>query len=398
MSDFDQVRELDSQYHFQMYGRYPIALTRGKGTRVWDSVGKEYLDMLAGIAVNSLGHCHPRVVEAIQIQAGKLIHCTNLYHTEVQAKLARLLVDLSDLDRVFFCNSGTEAIEGAIKLARKWGSQNDRGGEIISMEGSFHGRTLGALSATGQAALKKGLDPLPHGFTSVPFNDLGALRDAVGDQTIAILLEPIQGEGGVIPADPEYLKSVKRLCDEKKILLIFDEIQTGLCRTGSFFAYQNYGVVPDIMALAKALGGGFPIGALLAKEEISKAFAPGDHGTTFGGNPIACAAAYAAVTTMVEENLADRSHEMGDYLRRAIRERLDGHASVREIRGKGLMVGVVLDREGKDVVMAMMHKGLLGNCTAGKVIRFVPPLNISKTDLDSAVAIFAEALEEVCSR
>ena len=370
-------------------------MVRGKGSRVEDSKGNTYIDMLAGIAVNSLGHCHPEVVAAVREQVGKLMHCTNIYYNEPQAKLAKLLVDASDLDRVFFCNSGTEAVEGAIKLARKWASKNGRGGKIISMDGSFHGRTLGALMATGQKKYRNGLDPLLTGFEIIPFNDIEAVERAVDDETCAIILEPVQGEGGIRIATKEYMTALRKICDERDILLIFDEIQCGLGRTGYLFAYQACDVIPDIITLAKALGGGFPIGALLAKEDFSSAFEPGDHGTTFGGNPLATAAAYASLSTIIHENLSERSREMGEYLMHILNEKTKEIKAVSEIRGRGLMVGVELDGGGKDVVNAMLEKGVLGNCTADKVIRFVPPLNIPKKYLDRAIEVFIESLKEV---
>jgi predicted acetylornithine/succinylornithine family transaminase len=337
------------------------------------------------------------VVNAIKEQADKLMHCTNLYYTTPQAKLANLLIDHSDMDRVLFCNSGTEAVEGAMKLARKWASKNDRGGEIISMDGSFHGRSLAALTATGQDKYKQGFDPLPEGFKIVPFNDLAAVEQAINDNTCAVMVEPVQGEGGIRVADNEYLKSIRKLCDDHGILLIFDEIQCGLGRTGYLFAYQGYDVIPDIITIAKALGGGFPIGALMAKEEIASAFDFGDHGTTFGGNPLASAAAYAAVSTLINEALPKRSYEMGKYLMETLKNRTKDIDAIKEVRGRGLMIGVVLDRECKDVVKAMLEKGVLCNCTAKNVVRFVPPLNIPKDDLNKAVDVFIQSLNEVCT-
>ncbi len=394
MSTLEEIQKLDEACHFQVYKRYPILLERGEGARVWDSTGKEYIDMLAGIAVNALGHAHPAVLKALTDQAGRLMHCSNLYYTEPQARLARLLVEQSGLDRVFFCNSGTEAIEGAIKLARKWATRKGRGGTIVSMEGSFHGRSLAALTATGQPKYKEGLEPLPGGFTIVPFNDLQAVDKVLDDTVCAVLVEPVQGEGGIRPADPAYLEGLRKLCDERGALLIFDEIQCGIGRTGTTFAYQGYGVVPDVVTIAKALGAGFPIGAFLAKQSVAECFKPGDHGTTFGGNPLACAVAFAALSTIVNEKLPERSRDLGGYLMESLRKKTAGIDAVKEVRGRGLMVGVVLDRSGKEVVNAMMERGVLSNCTADTVIRLVPPLVISRADLDAAVDVLVGVLEE----
>ncbi len=395
--DFKEVKEIDSKYHFEIYGRMPILLKKGKGSRVWDSEGKEYVDVLGGIAVNSLGHCHPNVVKAIKKQAEKIIHCTNIYYIEPQAKLEKLLLDNCDMDKALFVNSGTEAVESAMKLARKWAGKNKKGGKIITMEGSFHGRSLACVTATGQKKYSKGFDPLPEGFEIVPFNDLDAVENAIDDETCAIMVEPVQGEGGIVPADKEYLKGLRKLCDKYDLLLIFDEIQCGMGRTGNLFAYQGFDVIPDMITIAKALGGGFPIGALLAKKEIASAFDSGDHGTTFGGNPLATAAAYASVSTLIDENLPKRAEEMGNYLMKRLNEEKKKNKHILEVRGKGLMVGIVLDKEGKDIVPAMMKKGVLSNCTAKNVIRFVPPLIISKKDLDTAVDALIDSINEVFS-
>jgi len=395
--DLESVIEIDSRCHFQIYRRTPLLLVEGKGSRVWDSDGNEYIDVLGGIAVNSLGHCHPRVVEAVKEQVERLMHCTNIYYIEPQAKLEKLLIDNCDMDRALFVNSGTEAVESAMKLARKWAGKNGKGGGIITMSGSFHGRSLACVTATGQKKYSVGFDPLPGGFHIVPFNDLAAVEGAVNDRVCAVMVEPVQGEGGIVPADPGFLKGLRELCDRENILLIFDEIQCGMGRTGSLFAYQGYGVVPDIITIAKALGGGFPVGALLAKEEVASSFDPGDHGTTFGGNPLATAAAYASVSTLIEEELPKKALEIGAYLMEKIRKRARDSHHVVEVRGRGLMVGVVLDRSGKDVVPAMMKRGVLANCTADRVIRFVPPLNISRKDLDTAVEALFRSIEEVFS-
>jgi acetylornithine/N-succinyldiaminopimelate aminotransferase len=392
---FEEIKNLDEKNHFQIYNRIPILLLEGNGSRIRDSKGIEYIDMLGGIAVNSLGHCHPAVVNAITDQAKKMIHCSNLYYIEPQAKLANLLIQQSDLDRVLFCNSGSEAVESAIKLARRWGKNNKSGGEIITMEGSFHGRTLAAVTATGQEKYKKDFDPLPTGFKIVPFNDLDAIKEQINDRTCAVMLEPVQGEGGIRLAKSEYLKKLRQLCNDENILLIFDEVQCGMGRTGYLFAYQGYDVVPDIITIAKALGGGFPIGALLAKDEVAKHFSYGDHGTTFGGNPLATAASFATVSTIINDELSKRSLELGEYLMSKLKEKTKDIKVVEEVRGRGLMVGVVLSKNCKDVVKTMLKKGVLSNCTADKVIRFVPPLTVPKEDLDKAVHFFVQSLIEV---
>lgn len=395
--EFKEAEQLDSKYHFNIYGRLPILLKKGKGSRVWDSEDKEYIDVLAGIAVNSLGHCHPNVVNAIKKQAETLIHCTNIYYIEPQVKLEKLLLDNCDMHKALFVNSGTEAVESAIKLARKWGSKHGKGGGILTMEGSFHGRSLACVTATGQKKYRVGFDPLPQGFKIVPFNDLQAVKDAIDDSICAIMVEPVQGEGGIVPAEKAYLEGLRNLCDEHNILLIFDEIQCGMGRTGHLFAYKGFDVIPDMITIAKALGGGFPIGALLAKQEVASAFEKGDHGTTFGGNPLATAAAYASVSTVIDEQLPKKAQQTGKYLMNLLEKKKQTTKYIQEIRGKGLMIGIVLDRKGKDIVPAMMKQGVLANCTAENVIRFVPPLNISKKDLDTAVNILLDSLNEVFS-
>lgn len=394
MYDLKTIKELDDRYHFGTYNRIPVLFTEGRGCRIWDSEGKEYLDMLGGIAVNALGHCHPRVVGAVRDQAAKLMHCSNLYYIGPQALLAQAIVENSDMDRIFFGNSGTEAVEGAMKLARKWASEKGKGGKIITMDGSFHGRSLAAITATGQKKYRKGFDPLPGGFDTVPFNDLEAVRKKIDKDTCAVMIEPVQGEGGIHVASKEYLQGLRDLCDKKEALLIFDEIQCGMGRTGSFFAYQSYEVVPDVITIAKAMGGGFPIGAFLAREEIAKVFKPGDHGSTFGGNPMATAAALATVSSILEEGLPERAREMGYFMTGLIGERTQNIGLVREIRGRGLMIGVELKDKGKDVVNRMFEKGVLANCTAGNVVRFLPPLNIPEEDLRHGVDIFVESLKE----
>ena len=386
------------KYLMNIFGRLPMAMVKGQGCRVWDADGKEYLDFVAGIAVNSVGHCNPRVVDAICTQANKLIHCSNLYWIEPQIELAKLLVENSDLDKAFFCNSGSEANEGAIKLARKAAKENhpnEQKYEIITMLKSFHGRTMATITATGQAKVQKGFEPLLPGFKYVDYNDIDALKAAVTDATCAVMLEPVQGEGGVIPADDEYLRQVRALCDEKGLLLIFDEVQVGMGRTGKLFAYQNSGVVPDILTLAKALGGGAPIGAVMAKDEVAAHFKPGDHGTTFGGNPLVTAAGVAAVTELIEKKLPENACKIGKYMEQKFAELKEKYDFVEDTRGKGLILGLKLSVPGSGIVKSCLEKGLLINCTAGDVLRFVPPLNITEKDVDDCIEILTRALDEV---
>lgn len=388
------AQELAKKYHVDLYGRYPITLTQGRGARVWDAEGREYLDALAGIAVNSVGHCHPRVVEAIREQAGKLMHVSNFYYNEPQSRLARELVEISGLDKAFFCNSGAEAVEGAVKLARKYASLRDKGGPIISMKNCFHGRTLGAISM-GKKKYQKGFDPLAPGFTQVPMNDLGALEKEVSKDTVAIILETVQGEGGIRPVQAEYLQRIRELCDEHDIVMILDEIQCGIARSGKMFAYEHYGIVPDIVASAKALGGGFPIGAVIARGEVADAFSHGEHGTTYGGNPLACAASLAALQAIEDEQLAEQAGTKGSYLMDRLRADTEGWEAVREVRGLGLMIGVELDFPGGEVVEKMMERGVLSNCASGNVMRLVPPLVISEEQIDILVDVLLESIKEV---
>ena len=356
--------------------------------------GNEYIDVLAGIAVNSVGHCHPKVADAIAKQAHELVHISNFYLSEPQVKLSKKLSELSGMERVFLGNSGTEVAEGAIKIARKNAFKNERGGKIITVTKAFHGRTMVALAATGKEAMLKGFDPIPEGFIKVPFNDLDAIKKEISNEIAAIMLEPIQGEGGVNVADPEYITGLRKLCDEEGIALIFDEIQCGMGRTGKWFGHQWYGVKPDIMMLAKALGNGVPIGAILTSEKIGTVMEGGDHGTTFGGNPLVCAAALATISVMEEENLLEAAKEKGQWLVDTIKSRQSAYPEIKEIRGKGLMIGVELNREAKPVVLKMMEHKVLGNATADTVVRWVPPLNIPQEDLEAALNVFFLSLEE----
>ncbi|MTI80782.1 MAG: aspartate aminotransferase family protein [Firmicutes bacterium] len=385
--------ETTSKYVMNTYGRLPVALVKGKGTKVWDAEGKEYLDFISGLAVNSLGHSHPRVVKAIWRQADTLMHVSNLYHIEPQGQLAKLLVENSSADKVFFCNSGAEANEAAIKLTRKYAKQNlgkDKY-EIITAKQSFHGRTLATITATGQEKFQQGYDPLPEGFKYVPFNDLEALKKAIGPQTCAVMLEPVQGEGGVYPASKEYLKGVKDLCQQQNLLLIFDEVQCGLGRTGEFLASQLYQVEPDITTLAKALGNGFPIGAMMAKEDVA-VFKPGDHATTFGGNPLASTAALATMQVMLDEGVINNAREMGRYFKDKLNSLAEKHSQIKEIRGAGLMIGVELETEGQSIVNYCREQGLLINCVGSSILRFLPPLTVKEKEIDTAIDILDKAM------
>lgn len=384
-------------HHFQTYGRQPLVLERGEGARVWDVDGREFLDALGGIAVNVLGHAHPAVVAAVTEQAQRLLHVSNLYYTPVQSKLVTELTRLAGFDRAFLCNSGTEAVEGAIKLARRHASENGRGPHIVSIEGCFHGRTLATL-ALGNAKYQRGFGPMPHGFRRIARDDVEELEAAIDDQTAALILEPIQGEGGIHNLSAEYLVQARRLCDQRGALLIFDEIQCGIGRTGRMFAYQDLGVRPDILTTAKGLGGGVPIGAFLADDAIASVLSPGDHGTTFGGNPLACAAALATLETVEQERLPERAAQLGRRAMKRIDEAETGDA-IRDIRGRGLMIGVeVADSvDGPAVVDRMREKGVLANCTAGSVLRLLPPLNIGEKDLDRIVDVLAESIREVAA-
>ncbi len=389
-----EIIEMGDKYVMKTYGRIPLALVKGQGARVWDAGGREYLDFVAGLAVCSLGHCHPAVAEAIAAQSRTLMHVSNLYYIEPQVKLAKMLVENSCAHRVFFCNSGAEANEAAIKLARKYAKKNlgpDKY-EIITALHSFHGRTLAAITATGQAKYQQGFEPLPQGFRYVPFNDLEALMEAVGPHTCAVLLEPVQGEGGVNEATPEYLAGVRKLCDEKGLLLMFDEVQCGLGRTGKFMAYQHYGVEPDIITLAKALGGGFPIGAMLAKENVASAFNPGDHASTFGGNPLACAAGLAAMDQMLNHGVVENAAKVGEYFKARLNDLAGRYGFVAEVRGKGLLLGMELSVDGREAVVRCQDRGLLINCVNYNVLRFIPPLIITENDVDTALEILSGVL------
>ncbi|MBM4272147.1 MAG: acetylornithine transaminase [Deltaproteobacteria bacterium] len=390
----DELITLSNKIIMATYRRFPVVLVRGEGTRVWDKDGKEYIDFVAGIAVCSLGHSHPKVIEAIAKQAGILTHVSNLYHIEPQITYARILVENSFADRVFFCNSGAEANEAAIKLARKYAHERTKGDqyELITMKDSFHGRTLATITATGQTKFQIGFAPLPEGFKYVPFNEIPALESAITEKTCGIMLEPIQGEGGIKIPDADYLKKVREICDEKGLLMILDEVQVGMGRTGTLFAYEQFGIKPDIVTLAKAVGNGFPVGVMLATEKVASAFQPGNHASTFGGNPLAMAASIATMETIMHDGVLDNVVKMGEYLRTKLQELKRTHSLIKEIRGRGLIVGAELTVEGTDIVAGCMEKGLLINCTSGNVLRFVPPLIVEKSDIDIAVGILDEVM------
>ncbi len=383
----------------QTYGRQPLVLVRGEGSRVWDAEGREYLDFVAGLAVCNLGHAHPAVARAASDQLSRLVHVSNLYYTTPMVELAEELVRLSFADRVFFCNSGAEAVEAAIKLCRRY-SQERHGPErhrIVCMYNSFHGRTLGALSATGQDKFWQGFEPLVPGFGFVPWNDLDALEEALDDTVCGVILEPVQGEGGVILADRDYLSGVRRLCDDRGILLVFDEVQCGLGRTGLLFAHEHYGVTPDIMALAKALAGGLPMGALLATADTAQSFVPGTHASTFGGGPVIAAAAQTALGILSDPDFLASVREKGDYLRVKLADLKKRFPVIEEVRGLGQMWGLQLAQEGMPVVNACREQGLLVNCTQGNVVRLLPPLVVEKEELDQGLAILAQALQALSS-
>ncbi len=376
----------EHRYLFQNYGRQPVVLERGLGARAWDTEGREYLDFVGGIAVNVLGHSHPAVVAALQEQAGKLIHTSNLFYTTPMIELARLLAEASGFDRAFFCNSGAEAVEAAIKLARRWGHDQRNGAfEIISTVDGFHGRTLGALSATGNARYREPFEPLLPGFRIVPWNDLDAVRAATSPQSVAVLVEPIQGEGGVNMPAPGYLRGLREWCDAQGLLLIFDEVQTGIGRTGTFFAFQQEGVRPDIITLAKGLAGGVPIGAILASDALAAHFVKGDHGTTFGGNPLAAAAGLATVREVLRPGFLEHTRAMSERLFERLRAIEDRHSLVSEVRGRGMLIAVGLAHDAAAAVVDEARaRGLLVNNVRPNAIRLMPPLNVTAEEIDLA--------------
>ncbi|MBI4337143.1 MAG: aspartate aminotransferase family protein [Chloroflexi bacterium] len=392
-----QWTDVEKQYYMQCARRQPVVIVRGQGTKVWDEDGKEYLDFVAGWAVNNLGHCHPEVVKAIQEQAATLMVASNQFYTVPQLKLAKLLVEQSGLSRVFFCNSGAEAIEGAIKLARKFGKSALNGAyEIITLQNAFHGRTLTAITATGNPHYSDPFTPLTPGFVQVPANDLEAVKRASNGKTCAVLLEPVQGEGGVRAMSREYLQGLRAWCDQKNVLLVFDEVQTGMGRLGTLFGFQYFGVKPDILALAKGLGGGVAIGAFLCNQKAD-VFQPGDHGTTFGGNPLATAAAYAATRVLIEQKVPDHARRMGQRLSQALEQVKARHeTAVREVRGVGLLMAVELYQDiAGDVVGACNQEGVLLNAVRPNTVRFMPPLTLTAAEADEGAARFERGLTKV---
>ncbi len=390
----DTIQDLDN-YHLPLYGRLPIIAEKAKGMYMWDSTGKKYLDMLAGIAVCNTGHCHPKVVKAIQDQAARLIHVSNFFYIEPQAKLIKKLVSAAGLDRAFFCNSGAEANEGAIKFIRNYAAKKNKKGPIVSFTGSFHGRTIANL-AMGKETYQKGFEPLPEGFHRLEYNNLEMLTDYVKNtKPIGFVIEIIQGEGGINVVNEGFIHKVAEICKEHDILLAIDEIQAGFGRTGKYFAYQHFNIRPDIVTCAKGMGSGVPIGAVITNQKVSDTLQNGQHGTTFGGNPMVCAAAFATMEVIEEEKLLENASLMGEYFKEQLTKTLGDHPAVKEIRGKGLMLGVALHIEGKDIVTEMLDNSLIGNCASGTVMRFVPPLIINKEEIDECVDIFKNALEKV---
>jgi len=388
-----QWQELEKQYFMRTFDRVPVTLVRGEGARVWDEDGKEYLDFVAGWAVNSLGHCHPAVAEAVNEQVHTLIQVSNQFFTIPQLQLSEILVQNSCLDKAFLCNSGTEANEGAVKLARRYGKHRlDGAYEVITTTGSFHGRTLGMVAATGQTKFQEPYVPLPSGFVNVAYNSIEAIKAVTGSQTCAIMLEPVQGEGGVNMPHDDYLGQVRAWCDQKGILLILDEIQTGIGRMGTLFAYEQYGIEPDIMTLAKGLASGMPAGAILAKDNAS-VFTPGEHGSTFGGNPVTCAAAYATVKYIIDHDIAGNARKVGEYLMAGLKKLEQKHPIVTNVRGRGLLIAVEFSQDiAADMLMSCLSRGLLVNKLKPNALRFVPPLTIGHQEVDEALGILDEAL------
>ena len=391
------TQQIIAQYEkfvMKTYTRIPAVIVKGKGLKVWDLDGNEYLDFFPGWAVSGIGHCHPEVVNAVKNYLKKIIHVPNNYYNMLQGKLAQEIIENSfkGEGKAFFCNSGAEANEGAIKLVRAYGVPNGKY-EIITMQNSFHGRTLATITATGQPKYSKDFKPLPSGFKSVPFNDIVALKAAVTDKTIAVMLEPIQGEGGINVAHDDYIKDVRRLCDEKGLVLIFDEVQTGMGRTGKIFCFQHYGVTPDVMTLAKSLAGGIPIGALVASKKYADVLKPGMHASTFGGSPIACSAALGVFEAIRREKLLRNTQEMGKYLVEKLNELKKKKSIIKDIRGKGLMIGVELNVEGAAIVEACFKERLLINCAHGNVLRLMPGMIVNKKQIDKAIEILDKVMK-----
>ncbi len=391
--DYKTVIAETEKYYLPVFARYQLVLDHGNGCKLYDSEGNEYLDFFAGIAVNCLGYAHPAVTGAVLGQAAKVMHCSNLYYTAIQAKAVKVISEVSGFDRIFLANSGAEANEGALKLARKYGKKVEGKYRIITAVQSFHGRTLLTLTATGQPHYHEGYEPLPAGFDYVAFGDIKELEAKMGDDVCAVMLEPIQGEGGVhVPSD-EYLRQVRALCDKHDALLIFDEVQSGVGRSGKWFAYMHSGVKPDVLTFAKGIGSGFPMGGFAVDERLAHVFKPGDHGSTFGGNPLACAAAYAALTAIRAENLVDKAADRGTYMMKGLKKLQEKYPEkIKEVRGRGLLLGMELVKEGRSLVEACMKDHLLINCTVGNVIRLAPPLIVTEKEIDEALAVMDKAL------
>jgi acetylornithine/N-succinyldiaminopimelate aminotransferase len=393
MSTTQDIAETFNQYVMPTYAP-EVALVKGKGTKVWDADGKVYLDFVAGIAVLNVGYSHPTFVQAVQKQVAELVHVSNLYLCENQAVLAKRLSELSLNGKSFFCNSGAEANEGLIKLARLWG-HDDGKYEVICMKGSFHGRTLATAAATGQEKVQKGFEPMPDGFVHAEYNNIESVKALVNEKTVAVMLEAVQGEGGVVPADEQFMKDVRVLCDEKNLLMLCDEVQCGLGRTGEWFGYQAYGVEPDAFSLAKALGSGYPIGAVVSGPKLADVFQPGKHASTFGGTPLACAAALATLDIIEAEGLVKRAAEKGALLREGLEAFVEKYEHVTGVRGRGLMLGLVLDQDAKDLTTSLAEIGLLTIATAGNVVRFLPPLTVQDDELEEALDILDDCLAEM---
>jgi acetylornithine/N-succinyldiaminopimelate aminotransferase len=395
MINTQETINLANTYILNTYKRMPVVFVKGKGAYVWDSDGKKYLDFFPGWAVSGLGHCHKRIVNAVNSQLKQIIHVSNNYYSVPQAILAQRLSGHSFGGKVFFCNSGAEANEAAIKLARAYGSKDGRY-RIITMEKSFHGRTLATLTATGQEKVKNGFAPLPEGFMHVPFNDIDAVKEAIDDVTVAIMLEPIQGEGGINIADIDYMNQIRKLCNAKDLLLIVDEVQTGMGRTGKLFCYEHYGILPDMMTLAKSLGGGFPIGAMIASDKLVDVLKPGMHASTFGGSPVVCAAANAVLDAIEKDRLLANANRMGNYIVKGLNKLKKRFPDIIDcIRNKALMIGVELNVEGAKIVERCLEKGLLINCTQGNVLRIMPPITVNKSEANKALRILSEVISEL---
>ena len=393
-----EIFEESKKYIMNTYKRLPLFIVKGRGNRIYDSEGREYLDFINGLAVNNLGHCNPRITVAFQKQAQRLVHTSNLFYTEPQVRLAKLLVENSFADKVFFCNSGAEANEAAIKLIRKYFKEKGEGRyEIITAYNSFHGRTMATITATGQERFHKGYEPLLPGFTYVPYNDITSMEKAITDKTAAVMVEPIQGEGGVNIPDKNYLNQLRRICDSNGILLVLDEVQTGIGRTGKLFAYQHSDIKPDIMTLAKGLGNGLPIGAMLAVDEVAQAFTPGSHASTFGGTPLVCSAAIEVLKTLTEDEIIlDNCVRMGKYIMEELRGLREKYPHIiKDVRGKGLMIGMELNIKGEDVVRECIKKGVVINCTMERVLRFLPSLDIDRLDIDTLINTLSEVFSKI---